>query len=305
MTAGSRRLCVTVDVDGLDLYRRIHGLPSQAGAGPDPAWTVGVPRFLDLFRRLDVRATFFVVTSDLAHPAARAVAKEALAAGHELASHTHSHPYDLVRLPAEERETELREADAVLRRLTGGPVAGYRAPGYNQTPAVRALIARLGYRYDASAFPCPPYVAAKAAIIAAKRLRGRRSRSIVARPWETFGPRHPHRIRTADGPLWSLPISVLPGVRFPLIGTSLTLLGHTGVRALSPLVRRMDWLHLEFHAADLLALEDDDLPRDLAVQPDLHRPVAAKRSVFERFLELARPGREAPTLAALTQTLDS
>lgn len=302
-----RRLCVSVDVDALALYRQIHGIqvdhgPSSDGAA-DPAWTVGVPRFLALFERLGLRATFFVVTRDLAHPAARAVARQALAAGHELASHSHTHPYDLVRRPAAEIETELREADTVLRALTGRPVRGFRAPGYNQTPALRAALVRLGYRYDSSDFPCPPYVLAKAAIIAAKRLRGRHSRSIVVRPWEALGRTTPHRVATANGPLWSLPISVLPGVRFPLIGTSLTLLGPAGVAATAPLVRRLDWLNVEFHAADLLALAEDALPPDLAVQPDLNVPVARKEATFERFLTRAREGREALALGDLAERL--
>jgi len=298
-----RRLCVNVDVDSLALYRQIHGLPPDPDAGADPAWTVGVPRFLALFARLGVRATFFVVTRDLSHPAARAVARDVLAAGHELASHSHTHPYDLVRRPPEEIEAELRSADAVLRALVGGPVAGFRAPGYNQSPFLRAALVRLGYRYDTSDFPCPPYVLAKAAIILAKRLRGRHSRSIVSRPWETFGRAAPHRVATSAGPLWSFPISVLPVVRFPLIGTSLTLLGAPGVAAVEPIVRRMDWLNVEFHAADLLSLADDALPPELAVQPDLRVPVATKEAAFARFLADAQPGRALPTLAELARTL--
>jgi hypothetical protein len=298
-----RRLCVNVDVDALGLYRQIHGLPAEPGGGADPAWTVGVPRFLALFERLGLRATFFVVTRDLGHPAVRAIARDVVAAGHELASHSHTHPYDLVRRPPAEIEAELHAADAVLRALTGAPVAGFRAPGYSQSPILRAALVRLGYRYDSSDFPCPPYVLAKAALIAAKRLRGRRSRSIVARPWESFGRRGPHRLATAGGPLWSFPISVLPGVRFPLIGTSLTILGLAGVAAIEPLVRRMDWLNVELHAADLLSLSDDGLPDELAVQPDLRVPVAAKEAVFARFLGDACPGRAQPTLSALAHAL--
>lgn len=301
-----RRLCVTVDVDALGLYRQIHGLAGAAApaeAAADPAWTVGVPRFLGLFGRLGLRATFFVVTRDLAWPAARAVARQAVAAGHELASHSHTHPYDLVRRPLPEIEAELREADTVLRAVTGAPVRGYRAPGYNQTPAVRAALVRLGYRYDSSDFPCPPYLLAKAALIAAKRLTGRRSRSIVVRPWEAFGRRSPHRVATPHGPLWSFPISVLPGLRFPLIGTSLTLLGEAGVAAVAPAVRRMRWLNLEFHAADLLSLGDDGLPAELAVQPDLRVPVARKEAVFARFLAAAREGRDGLPLGDLAAAL--
>ncbi len=293
--APNRRLLIGVDVDGLDQYRRIHGLPA---AGPEPeAWTVGVPRFLALFERLGLRATFFAIAADLEHPAARAVAERVLAAGHELASHSWHHPYDLVRLPAAAAEAEIVEADRRLRALTGGPIAGYRAPGYAQSPAVLATLARLGYRYDSSAFPCPPYVAAKALIMAGMALTGRPSRSILHRPLQAFGARTPHRLRTAAGPLWSLPISVLPGLRFPLIGTALTALGPRGVAGLAPLVARMRYVNLEFHALDLLELQADGLDPVFRVQPDLRVPVAHKTALFEAFLGRAGRAAESRTLA--------
>ena len=61
------RLCsVSVDLDALGCYYRIHALP---GAPPEPARFAVLrrclPRFADLFARHGVRATFFVVGQDL------------------------------------------------------------------------------------------------------------------------------------------------------------------------------------------------------------------------------------------------
>lgn len=306
MSAMRRVLSVSVDVDALALYRAIHGVaagPADPADALDAAWAIGVPRFLALFADLGLPATFFVVGRDLAHPGAADVARRAVALGHELANHSHTHPYGLVRLDADARRAELHGADVALRTLTGTPVAGYRAPGYNQTPEVQAELAALGYTYDSSAFPCPPYVLAKSAIILAKRLRGRVSRSIVTRPLEAFGPRTPYRVTTPNGALWQLPMSVLPLLRFPLIGTSLTMLGETGVRALAPLYTPLDYLNIELHAVDLLGLVEDGLPADLAVQPDLRVPVATKRRTFRAFFERALRGRRALTLRDLAGTL--
>lgn len=295
-----RVLCATVDIDGLSLYRAIHGLggaPEPLSAAGDPVWTLGVSRFLDLFDSLGIRATFFAVARDLGHPAHMALAREIVGQGHELASHSYSHPYDLVRRPELEWYGELRRADESLRRVIGGPVVGYRAPGYNQTPAIQAELAAMGYLYDSSAFPCPAYVLAKAAILGWKSLRGRRSRSIIARPWEAWGPRTPQTLETPHGPLCSLPISVLPGpLRFPLIGTALTMAGRWGVRPLAALAARMEYVNVEFHALDLLDPSDAGVPADLAIQPDLRVPVARKREVFLRFLARVRANRDAPTL---------
>ncbi len=284
-------LTATVDIDALALYRQIHGLaPADSTGALDPAWELGVPRFLELFASFGITGTFFVVTKDLAHPGARARAREILAAGHELASHSHTHLYRLVREPFERQRDELHRADQALRALTGEPVSGYRAPGYNQHPALQAELVRLGYRYDASAFPCPAYLLAKGALIAFKRLRGHRSHSIVTRPWEALGPRLPHRLTTPAGPLWQLPISVLTPLRFPLVGTALFALGERGVSLLGPLLERETLLHPEFHAADLLALDDDGLAPELAVQPDLRMALDTKKAILRTFLADCRRG---------------
>jgi hypothetical protein len=270
------RLAVNVDVDSLDLYYAIHGLSS--GAATDAAWTVGIPRFLELFAQHGLKATFFVVAADLEREGPRTVAAQCVAEGHELASHTYSHPYDLIHLSAEAIAGEIIAAEAPLQALRGTPIVGFRAPGYNISKQVLALLADRGYRYDSSLFPCPAYYAARASVIGLMRLRNRRSRSIVGDLRAPFGRLAPHRL---DSGMLEYPMTVVPGIRFPLIGTSLTLLGERGVRSLAPVISRMDFVNLEFHAVDLL--DASDLPDDqalVAVQGDLRRPVAAKRRAF-------------------------
>ena len=69
----ARRLCsLSVDLDPLSCYYRIHAL----GEGPpaalaDAIFKKTVPRFLDVFARHGVRATFFIVGSDLEGATAR------------------------------------------------------------------------------------------------------------------------------------------------------------------------------------------------------------------------------------------
>lgn len=63
--------------------------------GPDPDVT---PRVLDVLARRGVRATFFVVGSKLADPAARALAGRAHAEGHWIGNHTWTHATPLGRM---------------------------------------------------------------------------------------------------------------------------------------------------------------------------------------------------------------
>lgn len=255
-----------------------------------------MPRFLDLFAEHGLRATFFVVASDLEREGPRRVAEQVVAAGHELASHTWSHPYDLIRRSASEIRREIERAEGPLAELRGRPVAGFRAPGYNLSTAVLEILAERGYSYDSSLFPCPPYYLARAAAIAGMRVVGRRSRSIAGDWRAPFGRRAPHR-RLG---LVEFPMTVLPGLRLPLIGTSLALMPRVGVFALGPVLKRMAFVNLEFHAVDLLDYADlpgSPLP---AHQPDLQRLLGEKKPAYEAALR-ACSGAENGTLEELAQ----
>ncbi len=290
-----RRLAVNVDIDGLRLYRAIHGLPDRSGDAADLAWTIGVPRFAALFESFGVHGTFFVVAADLEVPAHRAIAARLVAAGHELGSHSHTHPYDLTQKPEAVIAEELRRADAEIAAVRGSPVSGFRAPGYNTSAFIGRELKALGYTYESSRFPCPPYYAARAGAIAAMRLIGRRSRSIIGSPAHAFGSLEPSR--DVNG-LVDFPMSVLPGIRFPLIGTSLSLLGATALTALAPVLRAQPFLNLEFHALDLLDRQDLVGHDDALVnaQLDLRQPVKAKHAAFAAALRGVVAGAEARTL---------
>ena len=288
-----RVLAVNVDVDSLHLYHAIHGLPAEDAT--DAVWERGVPRFLELFGRLGLRATFFVVGMDLERDGPRRVAQEAVRQGHELASHSWSHPYDLVQRPEAEIARELDRAAEVVGRLRGAPVRGFRAPGYNSSPVLRRLLAERGYAYDSSALPSPPYFLARAAAIAAIRLQGRRSRSIVGSPAAAFGPRHPRR-RCG---MVEFPMTVLPGVRVPVIGTSLALLGPRTVALLGPVLARLRFVNLEFHGIDLLDGADAPSAALRRHQPDLGVPLRRKTAAYETALRAAARGAHNDTLEKL------
>lgn len=298
MTETAKFGAVNVDVDGLHLYYQIHGLTPKSNDSLPSLWETGVVRFLELFRQLGIRATFFVVTEDLSVPKNRAIALRALREGHELASHSHTHPYDLVQKPRAEIQRELQQSKEALQELgiTSNQI-GFRAPGYNTSPQLMELLAESGFHYDSSLFPCPPYILAKAAFLLAYRLQNRPSRSIVADWRSAFGNPNPHQIRTESGKtLWEFPITVLPKVRFPVIGTSLITLGKTGFRVIRPLLAQIPFVNLEFHAIDMTDHKTDGIDAALKRQPDQRVPLAEKETIFRNCLEFLLDGWENRTL---------
>ena len=90
--------------------------------GPDPVWT---PQILDVLRRHNAHATFFVVGARVnEHPE---LARRILAEGDELGSHTFTHP-DLSALPGWRRDIELSLTRSAIAGATGRQVTLMRPP---------------------------------------------------------------------------------------------------------------------------------------------------------------------------------
>ncbi len=101
--------------------------------GPDPRWT---PQILDVLRRENVRATFFMV-GDYARARPDLVRRVA-AEGHRIASHSMSHPNLLTVSDAVERRQIVDSADLLDRIAGPGTVRCFRPPyGNHDATTVR------------------------------------------------------------------------------------------------------------------------------------------------------------------------
>jgi hypothetical protein len=156
------------------------------------------------------------------------------------------------------------------------------------------VLAQRGYRYDSSVFPSWPYYVAKAGVLAAMSLVGKRSRSVMINPRALLAPVEPYRpgrspFHRGQSSLIELPISVVPGLRLPAIGTWL-LLAPTKMRAhLLESMRARNFFNLELHGIDLIGADEDGIPAALvARQPDLRVPLTYKRTRFRRRVIRAR-----------------
>ena len=103
--------------------------------------------FLDLLDRHRARGTFFV-QGEYGETDPDGV-KEIVGRGHELGMHGWAHePWNGLS-PGDERELTFRATRALTRAVRRAPV-GFRAPGGTRTPSTGAILADLGYHYDAS-----------------------------------------------------------------------------------------------------------------------------------------------------------
>jgi len=99
--------------------------------GPDPVWT---PKVLEVLRRHQVRATFFVVgTQVAAHPE---IVRQIVAEGHEIGVHTFTHA-NLGQLPSWRQSLELKETQLVIAGATGQITSLMRPPYSSSNDALQ------------------------------------------------------------------------------------------------------------------------------------------------------------------------
>jgi hypothetical protein len=286
---------VSVDLDSIACYFRIHGLPNM----PTDETRFAIlrrclPRLAALFARHNLRSTLFVVGQDLHEDSeGRALLADLAKQGHELASHTYSHPYDLVRLPADRIAQEIDRSHAAIAEIAPPPV-GFRAPGYEISSTVIETLCQRGFRYDSSTFPAVPYYLAKAAVMGGMRLLGRRSGSILGSPAVLGAPRVPYRpaaqavYRRGERTILELPVSVTRGLRLPVIGTSIIMAPEWLRKSMVKSVLASGFFNLELHGIDLADAEADGFPAALvAKQPDLRVPLAKKLEALDATLRQA------------------
>jgi peptidoglycan/xylan/chitin deacetylase (PgdA/CDA1 family) len=108
---------------------------------------VGVPRILELLKRYDVKASFYVpAVAALLHPDEQ---RRVVAEGHEIGIHGWIHELNSV-LPYEaERDLMFRSTDT-LEKVTGLRPVGLRTPSWDFSPNTLKIETELGLLYDSS-----------------------------------------------------------------------------------------------------------------------------------------------------------
>jgi len=266
---------ISVDVDTIDAHLAGYGV--EAAPADSAVYARALPRILTLLAEADVRATFFWIARDAERVAG--LLREAVAAGHEIASHTATHPAAWRQLPPSDVARELRESKGRLEQASGAHVVGFRSPGWHGPACLPDALLEAGYRYDASSFPSPLLGVAAAALWL--RSRARRRTALGVRSW--FAPRAPSSLRASE--LREFPVSVTRTLRFPIYHTLRYGFGDARfARALDRLAREGHELSYPLHAVDALGLAEDGLDVRIAPHPGMGVPLDAKLALLRRTL---------------------
>jgi peptidoglycan/xylan/chitin deacetylase (PgdA/CDA1 family) len=241
-------------------YRNAVGTADADALGSD-----GVSMLLDALDAAGARATFFTV-SDIAdsHPG---LLDDVATAGHEIASHTHTHRH-LSELSDSDRRAELVDSKARLEATTGTVVEGFRAPSFDVADDHFGVLSEAGYTYDSSVVPC---------------------RTIPGWYGGEFDTHEPSSATTVDPDappgLTEVPVGVMPGLRLPLTGTWLRFFGvRYTILGMKLLARRGIAPVLYVHPWELIDLPDiEGVPRRIYVRSGAYMRRAVKRILAAPF----------------------
>ncbi len=107
--------------------------------GPSPVWT---PQVLDELKRAHIKATFFMI-GDHAEKYPE-VAKRVAREGHEIGNHSYDH-HVLIYYKMDELEKEVKEAEKVIRNVTGQTTKYFRPPKAMLTGREKQKLKEMGY----------------------------------------------------------------------------------------------------------------------------------------------------------------
>lgn len=279
---------LSCDLDTVDRHLQGYGFENLPPC--DRVYRTAVPRVLELAAELGVPCVLFTIARDA--EAERDLLRAAVSAGHEVASHSLTHPQPFSTLDDAALDEELRTSRARLADATGTDIAGFRAPAWDVDARVLGAVRAAGYRYDASVFPTPALVASRLA--AYRRSAGKKSIFSMDLIGHAFAPRRPHR--TADAGLTEFPIAVTRWLRFPVYHTAAYFVPRWVFRrALDRILRGNAPVCYEFHAADLLDLERDGIDPRMGRHPGMRVPVAHKRALLRETLGAIAGARRVTT----------
>jgi peptidoglycan/xylan/chitin deacetylase (PgdA/CDA1 family) len=197
------RAALSVDAE---LFRHTPAYRGASGHLDDPTVGLdGIDALRTAFDAHDAEATWFVV-GELADEVPDEI-RPLAAAGHEIASHTHTHRL-LSELAPEERRTELVQSRRTLEDVTGSSVSGIRVPAFDLPDGIFGAFGDAGYAYDSSVVPC------------------RRVPGWYGGEYDTDRP-SPATAVDPDAPadVVEVPVGVSPVVRLPVGGAWMRLLG--------------------------------------------------------------------------------
>lgn len=275
---------ITVDLDSFKVLLRFYGFSETEDKD---FYQIVIPRFIDIFDKFNIKATFFIIGSDIDRTNVEFL-KKLVEKGHEIANHTYSHPFGMSKLSWQEKQKEIQKNEELIKSITGTRPVGFRAPGYDIDPETLNILEDRGYLYDSSVFPTLVSPLFK---IIHKLLRKEGTiSSRMGSLFMSFAPIEPYFPdknfiwkKTDTGNLLEIPISVTPFLRLPFYASF-----HLSVNPkffnISYKFMKNKIINYLFHGIELVDAIEDGVDVNLLKHPNVSKSLEEKVKFYQNIL---------------------
>lgn len=283
---------ISLDLDDQWSYMKVHG---DDGWEDFPSYLdIVVPIFLDVFDRLNIRITFFVVGQDAAIERNHAILRSIIERGHEIGNHSFHHESWLKTYSKEKIEEEIRIAEEAIQKATGIKTNMFRGPGFSWSSDLLQVLEKRNYIFDASILPTYISPLMRKYYFAKSKLTKEQKESrkeLFGSYKEGFYPLKPYRWKFKNGrSLLEIPVTTIPFFKIPFHQSYLLYIsGYSKM-----LMRLYLWFSIRMckitktppsyllHPLDLIG--GDDVPQ-LSFFPGMDIKSGKKMAVFETALQ--------------------
>jgi hypothetical protein len=286
---------ISLDLDDQWSYMKVHG---DEGWENFPSYLdIVVPIFLDVFDKLDIRITFFVVGQDAAIEKNHTVLQSIIDRGHEIGNHSFHHESWLKTYSKEKIETEIEMAEEAIVKATGKRTNMFRGPGFSWSNDLLEVLQKRNYIFDASTLPTYISPLMRKYYFAKSKLTKEQKESrkeLFGSSKEGLLPLKPYRWKLNSGKkILEIPVTTIPFFKIPFHQSYLLYI--SGVS--KGLMKLYLWFAIMMckitktppsyllHPLDLIG--GDDVPQ-LAFFPGMNIKSGKKLEVFETAMTMLK-----------------
>lgn len=208
---------VSLDLDDQWSYMKVHG---DDGWETFPSYLdIVIPIFLDVFDRLDIKITFFVVGQDAAIERNHKVLRSIIERGHEIGNHSFHHESWLKTYSKEKITEEIKIAEEAIQKATGVTTNMFRGPGFSWSNDLLEVLQQRNYLFDASILPTYISPLMRKYYFAKSKLTKEQKESrkeLFGSYKEGFYPLKPYKWKLKSGNrLLEIPVTTMPVFKLP------------------------------------------------------------------------------------------
>ncbi|MBT5873786.1 MAG: polysaccharide deacetylase family protein [Candidatus Latescibacteria bacterium] len=283
---------ISIDFEGEEQYFRTLGV-SPEGRLSDNFYSRCAERFLEIFERVGVKATFFIVGQDVDENLD--TLRQIVKAGHQIGNHSHDHQFAMSRYDVEEQNDDIQRAHEKIKSALDVEARCYRAPCYDVSYPNIEFLHSLGYQCDSSFYP------SNLAYFQRLFLKAYTNRPVSMGPTDVHRyPGRPFLLDVSASPpvvsdrangttLLEVPIPYFSPLQLPLYSTPQFALGKGFVvRGVRSLLRRQIPFTYELHSLDVACETTDGIDPALRRIPQMRVGLQKKTSDFEEIFTIMK-----------------